>query len=191
MSFTAGPYVNAPGQGEQSFECGVMGWGKGRNPVVVNVAGWITHEANGDPGESAVYDDNYGNWDADHTQANRKLYSTFQVRHLDVGGNILERYGQYAVTRADGVRTNISRFEDGNSYVLAVGQYLEDTYRPFSSCGPPISSLSRQIVYLGANQFVVYDRTTACNASYDQYLAFHFPANPAGVTTHAAGAHLY
>src|SRR5712691_559653 len=191
MSFTAGPYVNAPGQGEQSFDSGSLALVKGRNPLLVNVSGWITHQPNGDPGESAVYDDNYGNWDADHTQANRKLYSTFQVRHLDVGGNILERYGQYALTRADAVRTNISRFEDGNSYVLAVGQYLEDTYRPFSSCGPPISSWSRQIVYLRPNQFVVYDRTTACNASYDQYLAFHFPANPAVVTPPAAGEHRY
>jgi len=30
---------------------------KGKNPLRVNVSGWITHQPNGDPGESAVYDD--------------------------------------------------------------------------------------------------------------------------------------
>jgi hypothetical protein len=119
--------------------------------------------------------------------SNRKLYSTFQVRHLDGSGNVLERYGQYAVTRADGVRTNISRFEDGGSYVIAVGQYLEDTYRPFT-CGQPVSSWSRQVIYLRPNQFVVYDRTTICNAAYDQYLAFHLPANPVAVVPPTGGA---
>jgi hypothetical protein len=190
MSFTSGPYVNAPGQGEQSYDSGSLALVKGKNPLLVNVSGWITHQPNGDPGESAIYDDNYGNWDADHTQGNRKLNNTFQVRHLDNSGNVLEHYGQYSLGRADGVKTNISRFEDGNSYVLAVGEYLEDTYRPFV-CGPPISSWSRQIVYLRPNQFVVYDRTTICNAAYDQYLAFHFPANAVAATPPAAGERRY
>jgi hypothetical protein len=191
MAFSAGPYVNYPGQGEQAFDSGSLQLVRGKNPLLVNVQGWITHEPNGDPGESAIYDDNYGNWDANHTQANRALYNNFQVRHLDNSGNVLERYGQYALTRADGVRTQISRFEDGTSYVLAIGQYLEDTYRPFPSCGQPISSWSRQIVYLRPNQFVVYDRTAICNAAYDQYLAFHFPANPVAAAPPAAGESRY
>jgi hypothetical protein len=38
---------------------------------------------------------------------------------------------------------------------------------------------------------VVYDRTAICNAAYDQYLAFHFPANPAAAAPPAAGESRY
>src|SRR5262249_20059078 len=121
-------------------------------------------------------------------------YNTFQVRHLDAQGGILDNYGEWALTRDDGVRTKIGRYEDGGSYVLAVGQFLEDMYRPFQTiCAgkSPITSWSRQIVYLRPSQFVVYDRTGICDASLDQYLAFHFPANPVEVTSPAPGLHRF
>jgi hypothetical protein len=51
-----------------------------------------------------------------------------------------------------------------------------------------VTSWSRQILYLRPSQFVVYDRTGICNSSLDQYLAFHFPANPVEVTAPAAGS---
>src|SRR5437763_4619651 len=96
--------------------------------------------------------------------------------------------------RDDGVRTKIGRYADGGSYVLAVGQFLEDMYRPFQTIcqdKSPITSWSRQIVYLRPSQFVVYDRTGICDSSLDQYLAFHFPASPVEVASPGTGLHRF
>ena len=100
------------------------------------------------------------------------------------------------------MRTKIGRFEDGGSYVLTVGQFLEDMYYPFrdpatgqaticSGASSAVTSLSRQIVYLRPSQFIVYDRSGICDASLDQYLAFHFPANPVEVAAPAPGLHRF
>jgi hypothetical protein len=121
------------------------------------------------------------------------------VRQLDSQGNLVTSYGQGAFGRADGARTKIGRFEDGGSYVLAAGQFLEDMYYPFHdpATGQPticagatsaVTTLSRQIVYLRPSQFVIYDRSGVCDKSLDQYEAFHFPANPVEVAGQAAGA---
>jgi hypothetical protein len=68
-------------------------------------------------------------------------------------------------------------------------------YRSFkticSKASSPVSSLSRQVVYVRPSQFVVYDRSTVCDASLDQYLAFHFPASPTEVAKPAAGLHRF
>jgi hypothetical protein len=191
MSFRSGPYVNNPGAGHQAFDAGSLALVRSKSPLLVNVEGWLMHNPNGDPGENAVYDDFYGNWDLDHTLGNRRFFNTFQVRHVDSTGAILDNFGQWALQRADGVKTQISRYEDGGSYVMALGQNIEDMYRPFQTiCGTkPVTSWSRQIVYLRPSQFVVYDRTGICNASLDQYMAFHFPAAPVEVTAPAPGLH--
>ncbi len=67
------------------------------------------------------------------------------------------------------------------------------TGQPTICSGAPsaVTSLSRQIVYLRPSQFVVYDRSGICDASLDQYLAFHFPANPVEVTAPAPGLHRF
>jgi len=189
MSFISGPYINNPGAGHEAFDKGSPAMERNRNPLLVNPPAWLSHEPNGDPGWTLTYDDRFGNWDVDHTVGNRVLYNTFQVRHLDGQGGITDNYGQWALTRDDGVRTKIGRYEDGGSYVLSVGQFLEDMYRPFQTiCAgrSPITTWSRQIVYLRPSQFVIYDRTGICDASLDQYLAFHFPSNPVAITA-AAG----
>jgi len=46
-------------------------------------------------------------------------------------------------------------------------------------------------VYLRPSQFVVYDRTGICDASLDQYLAFHFPSSPVEVAAPATGLHRF
>jgi len=194
MSFMSGPYINNPASGHEAFDKGSPAIERNRNPLLVNPPAWLSHEPNGDAGWTATYDDRFGNWDANHAIGNRILYNTFQVRHLDAQGGVLDHYGQWALTRADGVRTKIGRYEDGGSYVLSVGQFLEDMYRPFQTIcagSSPITSWSRQIVYLRPSQFVVYDRTGICDSSLDQYLAFHFPANPVEVTAPAPGLHRF
>ncbi len=194
MSFTSGPYVNNPSQGEQHFDSGSIALVKDKNPLLVNPEGWFAHNPNGTAGENAVFDDIYGNWDANHAVGNRVLYNNFQVRHVDAQGRVLDHYGQWALQRSDGVRTKIGHYEDGGSYVLAVGQFLEDMYRPFQTiCAgqSPITTSSRQVVYLRPSQFVVYDRTQICDASLDQYLAFHFAANPVETAAPAPGLHRF
>ena len=202
MSFVSGPYINNPGAGHEAFDKGSLAIERNKNPLVVNADAWLSHEPNGDPGWTLTYDDRYGNWSADHSIGNRTLYNTFQVRQLDGQGNLVAPYGQSSRQRSDGARTKIGRFEDGGSYVLTVGQFLEDMYYPFRNpdTGQPticpgassaVTSLSRQIVYLRPSQFIVYDRSGICDASLDQYLAFHFPANPVEVTAPAAGLHRF
>ena len=190
MSFRSGPYINNPGAGHQGFDAGSLALVRGRSPLLVNAAVWIMHNPGGDAGENAQYDDLFGNWDADHTLGNRRFDNTFQVRHLDSSGTPLHEYGQWAMLRTDGARTKISRFEDGGSYVMALGVNLEDMYRPLTEIcsNSPVTSWSRQIVYLRPSQFVVYDRTGICNTALDQYMAWHFSGPPSEVTAPAAGA---
>jgi hypothetical protein len=184
LSFVSGPYINNPSAGHEAFEKGSPAIQRNKNPLLVNPAAWMSHEPNGNAGWTLTYDDRFGNWDSNRQVGNRTLYNTFQVRRLDAQGVPTDRYGQWALQREDGVRTKIGRYEDGGSYVLSVGQFLEDMYRPFTTICPgrsPITSWSRQIVYLRPSQFVIYDRTGICDSSLDQYLAFHFAANPVEV----------
>src|SRR5262249_44083709 len=141
LSFMSGPYINNPAAGHEAFDKGSLAIERNKNPLVVNPDAWITHEPNGGSGWNLTYDDRYGNWDIDHTLGNRTLYNTFQVRHLDGQGHILDNYGEWALQRDDGVRTKIGRFEDGGSYVLVVGQFLEDMYRSFSTVCANVSPI--------------------------------------------------
>jgi len=184
LSFLSSPYINFPSAGHEAFDKGSLAIQRNKNPLVVNPPAWLTHEPYGSPGWTVTFDDRFGNFSANRSLGNRRLYNTFQVRHVDSQGTPLSVYGQWASQRSDGARTRIGRYEDGGSYVLATGEYLEDMYRRFSTiCGgrAAVTSWSRQIVYLRPSQFVVYDRTGVCDASLDQYLAFHFPSNPVEV----------
>ncbi|HEY1342151.1 MAG TPA: hypothetical protein VGF59_31805, partial [Bryobacteraceae bacterium] len=199
MSFIAGPYVNNPAAGHESHEKGSVAFERNRRPLLINPGAWLAHDPNGDSGWTLKYDDQYGNWSVNHAIGNRTLYNTFQVRQLDSAGNLVAPYGQAARGRADGARTKIGRYEDGGSYVLAVGQFLEDMYYPFhdpatglaticAAATSAVASLSRQIVYLRPSQFIVYDRSAVCDQSLDQYEVFHFQANPVEVAAPAPGA---
>jgi hypothetical protein len=211
LSFMSGPYINNPGAGHEAFDKGSLAIQRNKNPLLVNADAWLTHDtglrdsgghSDGDDGWTITYDDRYGNWSADHSTGNRRLYNTFQVRQLDGSGNLVAPYGQSTAQRSDGARTKIGRFEDGGSYVLMVGQFLQDMYYAFHNpatgqpticSGAPsaVTSLTRQIVYLRPSQFVVYDRSGICDVSLDQYLAFHFAANPVETTPPAAGLHRF
>jgi hypothetical protein len=202
MSFVSGPYINNPAAGHESFDKGSPAFERNKNPLLVNPAAWLAHEPFGDPGWTLKFDDQYGNWSVDHNIGNRTLYNTFQVRQLDAQGNLVAPYGQSSRQRDDGARTKVGRFEDGGSYVLSVGQFLEDMYYAFHdpATGTPticsgapsaVTTLSRQIVYLRPSQFIVYDRSGICDKSLDQYEAFHFPANPVEVAAPAPGLHRF
>ncbi len=189
MSFLSGPYLSP--QGHEHVDKGSIALERNRIPFVVN-QGWLAHEPNGDAGWTLSFNDRWGNFDSTTEFGTRKYHNTFQVRHVDSTGKATEIFGEETVSRSDGARTKIARYEDGGSYVLAVGQFLEDMYRQFNgicSGQPAVTSWTREVVYLRPSQFVVYDRTGVCNTSLDQYLAFHFSANPVEMTAPATGLH--
>lgn len=185
MSFRAAPYINNPAQGEEGFDQGSLALVRGNVPLLVNTFGWMVHEPNGAADENLLYDDLLGSFNNTLYFGNRQIYNVFYVRNMS-GSTVVDRYGQAAYTLEDDqVRTGVSAYEDGNDYVYVQSTHLEDMYRKFPG-GPGVAAWSRQIVYLRPNRFVVYDRTTSGSASYDQYMAWHFPANPVTGTA-AAG----
>ncbi len=181
MSFRAGPYVNNPAQGEEYFDQGSPALVRGGTPLLVNAGGWLVHNPNGTADENEVYNDNYGSFNGTVYQGNRQLYNIFYVRNMS-GNTVVSPYGQGAyTTESNNVRTQVTGFEDSGSYVYVLATHLEDMYRSFSG-SPAVSSWTREIVYLRPSRFVVYDRTTEGSSSYDQYMAWAFPASPVAGT---------
>lgn len=184
MSFRAGPYTNNPGAGHEFFDQGSLALVRGGSPLLVNAGGWLVHEPGGNADETKIFNDNYGDLDGTPYSGNRQLYNVFYVRSMS-GSSVAQRFGQGAyTTEDDNVRTKVSAYEEGGGYVYMLATHLEDMYRRFSG-GAAVSAWSRQVVYLRPNRFVVYDRTTEGSANYDQYMAWHFPANPVAASAPA------
>ncbi len=186
MSFRAGPYTNNPEQGEQYFDEGSLALVRGKTPLLVNATGWAVHNPQGTAAENDVYSDNYGNFSPNNgALGNRRPYNIFYVRHMN-GAALVEPFGQGPyTTEGDGVRTKVAAYEDTNDHVYVLATYLGDMYRKFA-VGPAVADWSRQIVYVRPSRFVVYDRTTIGSASYDEFMAWNFPANPV-LTTISGG----
>jgi hypothetical protein len=178
MSFRAAPYTNNPAQGEQYFDEGSLALVRGNTPLLVNATGWAVHNPQGTAGENDVYSDNYGTFSPSNgALGNRRPYNIFYVRHMN-GATLVEPFGQGAYTKeTNGVRTQVSAYEDTTSHVFVQARFLSDMYRPFAA-GLAATGWAREIVYLRPNRFVVYDRTAVGNAAYDQFMAWHFPATP-------------
>jgi hypothetical protein len=190
MSFRAAPYVEVSGGGEEGFDQGSLAMVRGNTPLLVNAAGQIVHEPFGAEDENRIDTDAFGNTDGTIYSGNRTIYNIYYVRNI-TAGFVNDRYGQAAYTlEDDNAQTHVAAFEDGASYVLALAVRLEDMYRPDGSNNPQVASWSREIVYLRPNRVLVYDRTLAGNASGgntadDQFLAFHFAANPVSASAPA------
>lgn len=178
MSFRAGPYTNNPAQGEQYFDEGSLALVRGNTPLLVNATGWAVHNPQGTAAENDVYSDNYGNFSPTNgALGNRRPYNIFYVRHMS-GTALAEPFGQGAYTKeGNGVRTQVTAYEDSTDHVFVQARFLGDMYRTFAA-GPAVTGWAREIVYLRPNRFVVYDRTAVGSAAYDQFMAWHFPAPP-------------
>ena len=190
MSFRAAPYANNPAQGEEYFDQGSLALVRGGTPLLLNAPGWLVHNPNGTADEDLVYNDNFGSFSSGNVYSgNREEENVFYVRNLG-NGSLVEPFGQFASTTADNqATTKVAAFEDGSSYVYVLATGLQDMYRSFAA-GPAVVNWAREVVYLRPDRFVVYDRTTAGSAGYDQYLAWHFPASPATGTAAAGGNRL-
>ena len=179
MSFRAGPYTNNPAQGEEYFDQGSLALVRGGTPLLLNATGWAVHNPGGTAAENDVYSDNYGTFNPNNgALGNRRPYNIFYVRNMN-GSALAEQFGQAAYTTEDqGVRTRVTAYEDAPDHVFVQARWLPDMYRKFKA-GPAVAGWTRQIVYLRPNRFVVYDRTSIGKSSYDQFMAWHFPALPA------------
>jgi len=182
MSFRSGPYVNNPNQAEEGFDQGSLALVKGGTPLLLNATGWLVHNPNGESDETLEYQDLFSDFNGTVYFGNRQIYNIYYVRHMS-GTAVAEPYGQVPNTvEDDQVRTQVSAYADGNDYVYVLATHIEDMYRKFSA-GAGVAAWARQVVFLRPNRFVVYDRTTEGSASYDQYLAWHFPAAPVAGST--------
>lgn len=103
-SFTGGPYINNPGNGEEYYDKGSLAIVNGSRPFLVNAPAalqrWSSHRADdGSRFEQPVYDDIFGD------TAPRSLFNVFYVGP-PAGA------GQGFKLRAQGARTRMSAFED-------------------------------------------------------------------------------
>ncbi|MEP6484426.1 MAG: hypothetical protein ABJB01_08245 [Rudaea sp.] len=186
MSFRAGPYIEGPGAAEEGFDQGSLALVRGGTPLLLNGTGWAVHEPGGNVDENNVYADEFGGFNHTVFSGNRTLYNIFYVRKI-TGSTVNDPYGQISRSAEDGATTHVAAFEEGGRYVYSLATNLEDMYRLDSNDQAQVASWSREIVYLRPGRFVVYDRTTAGNATAgntasDQFLAFHVPANPTAGT---------
>ena len=168
-TFTSGTHVNYPGSGEMSFDQGSLAIVRGGRPLLCNTGGAMNRHSPGTTdGESAnepLYNDLFGNNDADRELGNRTIYNIFYAKTA--------HYGQISA-EAPEVHTHVGLFEDGGAYVAMRGDKLEEMYRAIDGDKRPVKSWSRQIVYLRPELFVVDDRTETNPSATDQWQAFHF-----------------
>jgi hypothetical protein len=157
-SFVAGPYVDAPDSGEQSFNQGAIAIVQGDQPIIVNATGWLP-QAGGATGETFVYDDTWGS-------KSRLLYNTFYASGAT----------QQEVSPGTS-QTHVVHYEDTGVFVHARGTRIADMY---AGSSPAVSQITRDFAYLRPGTFVVYDRTTI-GATSDQWLAWHTPTQPTPV----------
>jgi len=159
-SFVSGTYIDAQASGEQSFNEGSIAVVSGDQPVLVNATGWLA-EADGNPGETFVYADQWGN-------ETRLLANTFFEAGTKQG------------TQAPGTAsTHIVHYEEGGSYARARGLNLEGMYMPAGA----VTQFTRDFVYLRPGTFVAYDRTTVADGTVDQWTSWHTPTLPTLVAT--------
>jgi hypothetical protein len=186
MSYRAGPYTDNPDQGEQGWDEGSLSLTKGANPLLVNTEGWIIREPGGNADENSLYADLTGNFNGTAFLGNRQCYNIFYVRNMTNSTTVAERYGQVGVNRAGGALTGITLYENETSFMYLRSTHLEDQYRTFAE-GTAVVKSNRDVLYLRPNRFITFDQTTKGNSAWDDFLAWHYPANPAPVSGLPAG----
>ncbi|HWT40533.1 MAG TPA: hypothetical protein VN081_04700 [Dongiaceae bacterium] len=178
MSLRAGPFIENPNQGEQLFDQGGLSLAKGSRPFLANTFGRMVHEPNGSADENLLYNDMFSTpTPADLYDGNRQIFNIFYVADFATDGvTPLYRFGQSNNNRAGGSRT-ATVMEDGQTYVYTKSTNIEDQYFQFNGKNA-IASWTRHVLFVRPNRFLVFDQTTAGDASYDQWLAWHFPSEP-------------
>ncbi len=176
-SFTSGTYVNNPSSGEMSFDQGSLVIVKGGQPFLVNAAPTLLRNtpgtADGEKSEGPLYEDDFGNHDANPKIGNRPNYNIFYSR--------ARSFGQASREESMGAKTHLGLLEEGGSYVVFRGDQLEDMYPDAGEGKRNVVGWTRQVVYQRPGTFVVDDRTVVGSAGADQWMAFHFCGRPSPV----------
>jgi hypothetical protein len=166
-SFTGGPYVNNPDNGEEYFDKGNLSIVNGSRPFLVNATAALQRNTPGteDGGDFAdpVYEDLFGD------NGGRSIFNIFYVDRPTPTG-------QGARLRSQGAHTRMSAFDDEGGALFARSTGLEDVYP--QSGDATIKRWTRELVYLRPGTFVVHDRTAVTDPSLDQWMAFHLSGRP-------------
>jgi hypothetical protein len=166
-SFTGGPYVNNPDNGEEYFDKGSLSIVNGSRPFLVNATAALQRNTpgteDGDNFSDPIYDDLFGD------SGGRSIFNVFYVDQPTP-------MGQNARLRSQGAKTHISAFDDHGGALFARSVGLEDVYP--RSGDATISRWTRELVYLRPGTFVVHDRTAVTDAGLDQWMAFHLSGDP-------------
>jgi hypothetical protein len=181
-SLIAGPNVHSAEGGKDSKDRGSLAITRGGQPFLAN-ASYEFYKAG-----KVVYAD-----DLTVGEGVPEITNTFQVN-----SGQRWRQGDYGPgTTSDCKRPNrstISRRSEQPEFVYARASYLQDNYYPIgfytpppgqsTACGgvKPVSSWTREVIYLRPNLFLVYDQTEIANPRFDQFLAWHFPKGAAPVS---------
>ncbi len=188
-TFQSGPYTGAPVSSEEFYDKGALVIHRGNVQFVVNAWGaMFRHTPGTEDGElrmdptpqnprgltpfDQLYTEMFG-VQTDGVTGGRRLFNTFyafrNVSHPPIPGY----YGQTA--NGPGVaNTTLSRFEEGNRYVLMRGTKLEEMY--FTRY--PINGWERSVLYVRPQLFFVYDRTAMVSAAIDNWMSWHVAAAP-------------
>jgi hypothetical protein len=178
-SFTGGPYVNNPDNGEEYFDKGSLSIVNGSRPFLVNATAALQRNTPGteDGGDFSdpIYEDLFGDG------GKRSIFNVFYVDRPTP-------LGQNAKLRSQGARTRISAFDDAGGSLFARSTDLQDVYPRAGDA--TISGWTRELVYLRPGTFVVHDRTAVTDPALGQWMAFHLSGRPQPVAA-AAGVASY
>lgn len=190
MSIRSAPYIDFQDSGEEGFGQGALAITNGALPLLVNAEGWLMREPGGNADENLLEADLTGPLTGSVFSGNRQCYNIYYVRHMTDPTTVAERYGQASYNfESEGITTKIAAYEDNAGHVYTRCTGLEQAYFVFTA-GAAVSAWTREILYLRPHRFVVFDQTTMGDSSYDNLMAWHFPANPTANTV-AAGQSQY
>ncbi|MBX3737841.1 MAG: hypothetical protein KF715_14190 [Candidatus Didemnitutus sp.] len=200
-SFQSGPYVGYPGSAEEQFDQGSLAIQRGGVQFLVNAWGATLRNTPGtDDGNIPANlppDLTEKERQAHHGEVFNTIYNEVYSTSLDGIGSPRRVFNTYYAVRSAGyygqgaftpgtTATTLSRFEEGNDYVLARGANLEGMYYN----DHPISLWDRTVVYLRPQLFVVHDRTGVDNPNADNWMAWHVAAAPVEQSA-VAGTHRF
>lgn len=177
----AGANVSYAGAGHEKFDKGGLTITRGSTRFLVQAHAELDGGANAGkydfPTAKAphspnnFYNDDFGDHETYPDLGNATTYNIFYTK------NPL-RWGQHAVDPTVS-KANVSKFEDGGSYVYTRSSKLEDNYwdkdrQSFNY----VPYWTRDVLFLRPELFVVRDRTTVHDATIPQFMAWHFGLKP-------------
>ena len=193
-AFQAGPFTGNPDAGEQFPDQGSLAIQRGNIQLLVNADGALTTPTPGtedttESGWTALFNDVHGT-NTDGVVNASKNFNTYHAKILADAmypGSSAGYWGEVSAGPGDS-HTTLSRFEEGNQYVLMRGASLGDMFMTGVS---PVTGWSRDVAYVRPQLFVVYDRTSVNNTNTDDWMAWHVVSTPTEQAGAPGGTHRF